>query len=542
MSIKRTLLWLLILAASCTTLSFCGKIPSSSYSSPIKISALSCNNSTETKTSYGEDFTMADGLWQRIDWTPGDIITIWSDYAILYDPVADTPVDPVQHGQDFTVTSSITPNDKESLATLELTEKTLRWVDGQDSYKFWGIYPANAQNPNASVVSGNKMQAVFPAHQQKSGESSVTTGDVTRTILSPDMDYAYMMAYVGNVPKGEENMVIPFYPAFTAFEITLRAAENDFPMTKVTLTSASKKMCGTATMTIPESNYGSAGAGDIVLDAQPTDGGNSVEFDLTGYTVEPKSEVTCTIFALPQDYNDLTITITTANNIVKSIPLKYISTVNGGAYVNFPARHKHRISGLAIPGGNWQFSVNVGLDPQVMEWNLIEATSFVTDYIQATALKVIDGCLENPDDNHYDDPVTRKYQIRTMDMTVAEPYMTVTFTPTAPLGGYWMLSPQLESDLFRVVIWNDADYQDDPYNYTGNPKLTGHIMNQQVTLRIYAKVSPSTDRTITHQMFLKGWFSSTADFSDKVFSADSELQDAHSDGTFSYFLFVIPAQ
>ena len=66
------------------------------------------------------------------------------------------------------------------------------------------------------------------------------------------------------------------------------------------------------------------------------------------------------------------------------------------------------------------------------------------------------------------------------------------------------------------------------------------IMQKTVTLHITSNVTDE-QRTEDHAIIIKAIFSTSITFDENsTFSADSEVQDVHRDGSFSYWRFVIP--
>ena len=65
-------------------------------------------------------------------------------------------------------------------------------------------------------------------------------------------------------------------------------------------------------------------------------------------------------------------------------------------------------------------------------------------------------------------------------------------------------------------------------------------MDKTVTLHITSNVTDD-QRTTDHAIILKSYFSTSVSFDENsTYSADSEIQDAHKDGSFSFWRFVIP--
>ena len=285
--------------------------------------------------------------------------------------------------------------------------------------------------------------------------------------------------------------------------------------------------------------------------------GNSIQISLNNQTITSSDEAVFTLFTLPCALSNLTISVTFTpeggSEMTRSLKLEYADH----SPVTFKAGHKARITGLALDGGTtWKYRIL--LDTESLPWDLTtESTSFAQN-IQSSPFE-ISNTEEETDDyynnngqshNHYYPTNTKDYQIRTLDMgknygttsgVPNKPFFLVTFRPQAPYGGYWRLDPQAPGDdqagmgpsAFKVEVWdNDSN--------TGSTDLKGPIMGKTVTLRITCNVSDS-QRTTDHAIIIKSYFSTSATFEEgSTFSADSEIQDVHTDGSFSFWRFVIP--
>ena len=319
--------------------------------------------------------------------------------------------------------------------------------------------------------------------------------------------------------------------------------------------------------------------------------------------ISPTSEVDFTLLALPYGIVNATETYDTkpyptnlwlevtflnedGEEVKKKLALKQTTTnedVTTTAFLKFASCKKYRLNGLAVDGGSkWRLTI----DGEVLPWTYDEKKTTFSQNVQAKAFYV-DGSLETLDgyknstetialygkatSNHYEafDTGTNAdfktyaewvalgdgqeaynfahknyyqlyYQLRRLDMAPSNPHFEVTFTPMAPLGGYWTLSTasapsfgntnQGGPEGFRIVLWDGESELD---NWS-----SGQIMNQEVTLRIYP--SAQRDPSKEYCMLIKASFSPNKN-GEPSYSADSELQDVHGDGRYSYWKFVIPA-
>ena len=270
-------------------------------------------------------------------------------------------------------------------------------------------------------------------------------------------------------------------------------------------------------------------------------------------------------------------------------------------FYKFASCKKYCINGLAVDGGSkWRLTI----DGEVLPWTYDEKKTTFTQNVQSGPF-TISGALETTDawmdndvyggrywnklvgkmdesdssrgakgSNHYESYDTGAntefktysewvalgsgqetyndnhesyyqlfYQLRTLDMSITpvqKRRFDVTFRPMAPLGGYWTLSTadapsfgntaQGGTEGFRIVLW---DGESEITNWS-----SGQIMNQEITIRVYP--SDSRDPSKEYCMIIKASFSPNKN-GEPTYSADSEIQDVHGDGRYSYWKFVIPA-
>ena len=318
---------------------------------------------------------------------------------------------------------------------------------------------------------------------------------------------------------------------------------------------------------------------------------------------EGNTELVFTVFALPQDLEHLSISFQTGPSadsyVTRTLDFKK-TTDNVVSWLTFKGCAKHVIKGLAMKGEMWMLEI----DGLVLPWEYqVEKTTFTQNvqsgpFSVSGALETTETWMDNdvyggrywnklvgkmdsndPDrgakgSNHYESYDTGTntefktysewvalgsgqnaynlahvsyyqlyYQLRTLDMSimpVEKRRFDVTFKPMAPLGGYWTLSTanapsfgntaQGGTEGFRIVLW---DGETESTNWS-----SGQIMNQDVTLRIYP--SDSRDPSKEYCMIIKASFSPNRN-GEPTYSADSEIQDVHGDGRYSYWKFVIPA-
>ena len=500
---KKTLFFVSVALLFASCLSSCDKL--GRIGKPVVFSA-SAHGEAATKTQYAGGLSGSD-THEAIYWSSGDQILIQSSNTA----VAATPSGGASASYSLTVDGSnasfAQPGNIGDVTGLVWNET--------DAVTFYGVYPATTTTTDVGVYSMN-----IPTSQTYASPTA-----------SGNMGSAYMVAK-SSVSGGADEVKLDFYPAFTAFEINMKSADGTITLNSFAIKSTTQDLAGeyvadcTGTWT---NNKPAFSAGSTRQKAV------SVTFP-SGTTITPSNEVSFTLLALPDDLTNLYLEVTydvSGTPITKTLQLK-----QSGSYMSFDGCKKHRITGLAFDGGaNWRLTVN----GEALPWDREDGNTTFSQNIESGPF-IISNATETG--NHYYPTGTKNYQVRTLDIENGKSFFEVTFLPIAPLGGYWMLIPESNGGIgtaaFRVVVW---DNEDDPNDLSaGNPDLKGQIMNQTVTLHIISKVTDD-QRTEDHAIIIKSYFSSSVSFDENsTFSADSEIQDAHKDGTFSYWRFVIPAK
>lgn len=473
----------------------------------------------QTKTAYGDYDNANAPTWQRIDWKAGDLIRIASDKA--------THRYEARNWSDYVVTADGTADGRQSKANIENvpgdgTGNGLVWDEAaKEDHVFWAMYPATGTT-EANLTEG-KLSMTIPAGQDPAEE----------------MDYAYMFARTtAGLPttKYEKNVTLYFKPAFTAFEFHLTSLDDEIELVDFTLESEASNLAGTLVAEITGTDTNAA----LNLGETPaiSDGKNAITIAFPAGTTITKGgdEQVFTLFALPQTYNDLTLKFKVKVNgtlETRTFPLK---TASG--FISFTAFKKHRITGLRMPGGMWRLAIN----GEVLPWNGYAET--IDALVSIQGKRVITGDIEQKFmaedenyENHYKEAYgySKFYQIRTLDRSLpeAERYFTLTFLPVAPAGGYWQLIPTYkEGDTespkhFRFEVERPGGEISD--------QLTGPIIDAPWTIKIYPKDYSMSDINV-YEVYFTAIFSPSKTFNPAI-NADSEFQDIHSDGRFSYWTF-----
>ena len=323
----------------------------------------------QTKTAYGPYDTTDpnQATQQAIHWVEGDQILIYSDYAVKR-------YNPNQHYSVYDVVdiNSSSPN-KAKLDNPASDPNGLVYVEdkmGDSDYNFMAIYPATSEVINGvsqmldDNIGPDSYIFSIPGNQTRpAGKSNIVDGN--NVTIPTDMSYAFMVAEAAGKPwmayhDYTETINLQFYPAFTAFEFTLTAAPA-FDGERIPLTSV--ELLHLVDLHYPPENapvstiveQGWAGK-QLLLN-------NSLSYERLIYTfpaetyLEAGKTLTFTVIALPisntkRDYNNLKLIFTLGDGQVRTA----IPSDNSGHDLYFEPRMKHRLYGLAVPGGFKMFT------------------------------------------------------------------------------------------------------------------------------------------------------------------------------------------
>ena len=420
---NKALKYILLTAAGTLLLAGCQKtgIFGSANGEAVRFTASA--SSAATKTAYG-DFENSDApTWQRIDWEAGDEIRIWSDVAKDRYTGKDNA--------DYKI-NTFTANGRRSIATIvnsgtypgggasvpnpqEVDNVNGLVWEADGPYAFYGIYPVTGIT---GTLANNQMTfsgLAIPAPQD---------GDATKV-----KDYGYLTAALTGVSKGAD-VPLEFDPAFTAFEINLKAAADagEIKILDFELASTAEALAGPFTVSY-------AGATKTFDCTAATDKTITVNFGEAGQTISATQELNFTIFALPQDFSNLTLRFNIndgTSEYFRALPLKYAKdaeegsgkTYKKGEPVPFAGCKKHRLVGLAMTKYQWVFeAVELGL-----MWDVdTETMGYNTDpVVNAGALYIISGAASGSDEK----------AASFAGPNPIEEYFTV----FAPSGGQWVIT------------------------------------------------------------------------------------------------------
>lgn len=569
---KRTMAKLMILSGMMVMLVSCQEPFNSAKGSGLRIKVSSMSNELSTKTSYSGE--VANDR-ERIDWCVGDNVRIFSEDITLVANATGMNAGggynyasgEQKYYHDYTIASNGTARDgykSDSSLQSEGEGVGLVWVnDPTATATVYGIYPTGESIRTADDRLRGFSGLTVASPDLTWSTRTATTGETTRTarIGAPSATYmqsAFMVAaptkFVNK--KDEETGVsfptvnLEFYPIFNAFEFRLYGQkENPVTLNSLTLSSTSSVLRGNYAFYYrnrgQETNtYWNNGPLVGGVDLAPSSGeGGSKEVTVTfpsGTIISPNDTVIFTILTLPPADNspltNLTLTVNYGGNKSKSLKLNNNVTTSKpeGTPIQFPAFHKARITGLAMDGGSdWQLTI----DDQVLPWIKDEQKTSFRNQIGITGRTPVSGYIETAEVTEPGGPVNwENYYTRlTVNCNVADPCIVFTFTPTAPIGGYWRLSPE-------DVIPGSLNYfkitTSDMINGESE-RLQGQVMVQPVNIYIrptaeYLALDPAP----VYSIIIHCDMSPSVTF-DPLFSADSEFQRPYSDGRFGYYKFVI---
>lgn len=313
----RTMQAVCLLALACGMLAGCKK--DGGVKASVQFSATS--NSAATRTAYsGEGQTSASGslVKERIDWVVDDAITILSDKAVN--------MTTGEKWGDYKILT-VAANGVRSKATLKPVDvKSLQWGE-EGTYKFYARYPADA-----TKLTETSMAATIPATQQMKKDDSGK--------WVPDMDNAFMFA-TATATNTKDPVELDFYPEFTALQFEIGAGGNgEAKISSFTLTSTSDPLAG---------DFSVACATGAASTASTT---KTLSMDVTnrsddGVLVITAGDdpVTLTLFALPTDFTNLTLTVVGQPFGTRTLKL----ADKDGNMIAFTGGKKYWIKGLNLP-------------------------------------------------------------------------------------------------------------------------------------------------------------------------------------------------
>ncbi len=528
-----------VLLGSLLLLSGCNKNEFGKAGKLVKFGAHS--EGVSTRTEYGGKDNDASGI-EPIWWKSGDQVRIVSDKAIVTN-TSD------KNYSDYQFADFVQGNKSRATVT-NVGTNGLAWVDGVTTYNFYAVYPAtNGLNLGHEEGNLGKVMGTIPTPQAVSAhEYSVSEGstagtvypvkDGKYTVYEPDMQYAFMTAKTENVEAENKEVKLTFYPAFTAFEFTFESADPtvDINLTDFRMESTSTALAGAFDGDAGARSFEALGTAKKVLSLSNPSVLGTIK------NGEPKS---FTLFALPQELTDISIYFADKDGETTRTRVLNLKDKDGNA-LKFAAGHKYRIYGLKLPGNQYQFFL--ALNGIVQDWVIAHAETIFTDQIQCSALTFDKSAREMTNaykeenggkTNHYETaPIgDGRWQVRTLNNNGLDgethSSFRVTFTPSAPLGGYWRLDTH-ENPYWTVKLVGKPGALDEEIQDLPDP---GRVMNQKITLDIAPNITAINDAPadVETGLYFDCYFSTNIDF-EPTLNANTEFQDIHGAGTYSYWL------
>ena len=318
---------------------------------PIVFSAATgYENGDATRTEYsgqffaaGNNLNGATNAWERIDWVAGDPVTIYYKHP-----------DNSYSNAKYAVAGNPAANAETSRAGVEVVSGSteLTWASGEGSgdHIFTAIYPSIGFEGNShSRFDGVEVRGFIPSTQ--------TLRQVNGKYL-PEMKYATMVAYK-SIPSSssEQTVVLPFKPAYTAFEFRFRkqaGAQSYNKMTAFTISSTTDDLAGHFSFNITGGDSKGAvwgNVGNVISSSRSKS--VTVSFG-SGVTLSESADLDFTLLALPTTLTNVSLTISYEGGSSKTIALKQAGT---NTPVTFTACKKYVISNYVAGASTWEYVI-----------------------------------------------------------------------------------------------------------------------------------------------------------------------------------------
>ena len=482
-----------------------GNTPGEKAGKAVKFNATSGSINTRTVfTGDGiQDGTKTDEFGrkilthERINWVPDeDQVMIASDYAAVFN-------NPTVKYATYTV-ESMTEGTDRSFATLhdKIETEELFFDDEHDKYAFWSVYPAGAAN-GRMLQNDHKVEYKVSQNQAPFGDPVTTNHTidskaVTLTTLATNLKReAIMLAAAEN--QTAEEVVLEYYPGFTAFEFTLNSRDTELGLQSLVLTT----------------KEGKALAGSV--EAAIKVGGNSTFSNFTYYSdgkliytfpentvISPTKYLTFTVLALPEKVVGLNLEFHMSDGSVTRAKLQNKADHTP---IEFAACKKHCLRGIAVPGG-WKF---LTLDINVMDWEEIPMSQTNEGSLQSTQFAV-DGADNLRDLKDVVNKIDANKDYRQCWSVTPGTPVTVDYKIMMPDTGTWSLEMFGETDYFTVSVTCGGTAVT-----PSGTKFSGNLTEDGST---YITITISTTTTAVKTIYFKtGVSDGTTNF-----SLDSETQ------------------
>ena len=298
-----------------------------------------------TRTVYGS----VSGATKNILWTAGDRVSIWSPDAVVVSggvvthPAASYGIAGQDAESAYGKATGISP---------VTSGVALQWGTAA-THTFYGKFPDPAWSgaaPYAHDAFKNQdpASASFLCWLPASVSVTPETGVFDYT---EDMTYCYMTAYTSSAQRNVA-VDLDFSQAVSAFRVNLPHAFRNgaLSVSRVEISSASHRLNGEYTVGIAASNT------YTVSESSLTAADKSVSMAFSSPVMIPNGTVlSVTLFACPVGAADLTLKLTEASGIERTIPLK----TPGGEWISFQPGKYYEINVGEVPSGPVHtFSIN----------------------------------------------------------------------------------------------------------------------------------------------------------------------------------------
>lgn len=317
-----------------------------------------------TKTQYGIIVSEpGEDPYIQIEWKLTDIIRVSSPNSPGL-TVADYQVSQLEPTINNT-SVNVRPFDYSSY---------LIWGDESQQHSFYGVYPSpQTQTMSSNVsISNNITTTTLPSNQTSSSPEDMMKYaymagvGVNANMENPSL-FGQNKIYPSDARKTGKNLIY-FAPITTTFRIDFKnQIAAGTTITKVSLISQSKAMCGTYQTTLSDLNMTTRKVGMTHNTSAWTPSSTnktiyaSTDSDQSQYA--PSETQSVTLFALPQNYNDLSVVFEASNGRTYTLALK-----KSGSYVNFDAYKYHviQIGDVANP-----IVYHIDVDPPTISFNYL---------------------------------------------------------------------------------------------------------------------------------------------------------------------------
>ena len=321
---------------------------------PIRFAAeTGFENGDGTRTEYSGILSGTTTVYERIDWVSNDPM------KIIY---VQGNAESFANYKVESFSSSEEPNSYAQVSVDGSDE--LVWGAGSGTNKFYAMYPTTARNPYASLVkTGSDVRAtgtLLPTQDVDASKTqTISVNGDSWTRYQPNMDYNYLLAYADdNTGINGGSVRLPFRPAVTAFEFRFQLQSGDVvrKVTKFELSSSSCALTGEFKIDITGGNdKGATWGSPIVPSRTSANSVITVNFPAGGVALPSEGYLDFTVFALPSELTDLTMTLTYEGGKHAVLPLNVKTT---GAAYQFAGARKYIITNSNVPGTQvWHYVI-----------------------------------------------------------------------------------------------------------------------------------------------------------------------------------------